>query len=105
MFAPLGFVRGLTDEQIRATADPVRARQADLPTLRDAVRTGGWLIGPPELIVERLREIQAAYPGLEEINVGQPVGASQRVIVEQLERFAEGVMPAFRAIAMGGRSR
>jgi alkanesulfonate monooxygenase SsuD/methylene tetrahydromethanopterin reductase-like flavin-dependent oxidoreductase (luciferase family) len=98
MFAPLGFVRGLTDEQIRATADPVLARETALPTLRDAVRDGGWLIGPPELIVARLREIEAAYPGLEEINVGQPVGASQKVIVEQLERFAEGVMPAFRVV-------
>jgi hypothetical protein len=106
MFAPLGFVRGLTDEQIRATADPIRARQANLPTLDDAVRAGSWLIGPPELIVERLREIQEAYPGLEEINVGQPVGASQRVLVEQLERFARGVMPAFQTVgtAVDGRA-
>lgn len=96
MFAPLGFVRGLTEEQIRATADPVSARAANLPTLRDAVRSGSWLIGPPEEIVARLREVQEAYPGLEEVQVGQPVGAPQRVIVEQLERFARDVMPAFR---------
>jgi alkanesulfonate monooxygenase SsuD/methylene tetrahydromethanopterin reductase-like flavin-dependent oxidoreductase (luciferase family) len=95
MFAPLGFVRGLSEEQIRAIAHPVSARQVSLPTLADAVRAGSWLIGPPEPVVASLREIQEAYPGLEEINIGLPVGASQRVIVEQLERFACDVLPAF----------
>jgi len=103
MFAPLGFVRGLSDEQIRATADPVSARRGDLPTLQDAERAGSWLIGPPELIVARLREIQEAYPGLEEINVGQPVGTSQQILVEQLERFARDVMPAFRPVGAASR--
>jgi alkanesulfonate monooxygenase SsuD/methylene tetrahydromethanopterin reductase-like flavin-dependent oxidoreductase (luciferase family) len=101
MFAPLGFVRGLTDDQITATADPARARQAGLPTLREAVATGSWLCGPPEAIVEQLMAIQAKYPGLEEINVGQPVGTPQRIILEQLERFAQSVMPAFKAATAG----
>lgn len=96
MFAPLGFVRGLSNDQIAAVADPSRARQANLPTLEQAVQAGSWLVGPPELIAERLMEIQARFPGLEEINVGQPVGAPQRVILEQLERFASDVMPAVR---------
>jgi hypothetical protein len=39
---------------------------------------------------------KAANPGLEEINVNLPVGTPQRVIVDQLERFAREVMPAFR---------
>jgi alkanesulfonate monooxygenase SsuD/methylene tetrahydromethanopterin reductase-like flavin-dependent oxidoreductase (luciferase family) len=95
MFAPLGFVAGLTPEQIAATADPMRARQAGLPALRDAVRAGSWLCGPPELIVEKLQAIQDRYPGLDQINVGQPVGTPQAVILEQLERFADQVMPAF----------
>ena len=51
MFAPLGFVPGLTDEQIQATADPKKARTAGLPTLEDAVNAGSWLCGPPELII------------------------------------------------------
>ena len=74
MFAPLGFVPGLTPEQIEAVADPKRARQANLPTLRHAVKAGTWLIGPPELITEQLMEVQHKYPGLEVVNVGQPVG-------------------------------
>lgn len=99
MFAPLGFVAGLTPEQLTAIGDPARARQAGLPTLRDAVRAGSWLCGPPELIVEKLQAIQDAYPGLEQINVGQPVGTPQAVILEQLERFSQQVMPAFKRAA------
>ena len=37
MFAPLGFVRGLSDGQIEAIADPKRARSANLPTLEQAI--------------------------------------------------------------------
>jgi alkanesulfonate monooxygenase SsuD/methylene tetrahydromethanopterin reductase-like flavin-dependent oxidoreductase (luciferase family) len=99
MFAPLGFVAGLTDEQIAAAADPRRARQAGLPTVRDGVESGSWLCGPPELIVEKLMEIQDRYPGLEQVNVGQVVGTPQQVILEQLEWFAKEVMPAFTSQA------
>src|SRR5262249_1111762 len=96
MFAPLGFVPGLTPEQIDAVADPKRARQAGLPTLRNAIKAGTWLIGPPEQITEQLKDIEHKYPGLEVVNVGQPVGTPQKVILEQLERFAAQVMPAFK---------
>ena len=97
MFAPLGFVPNLTEEQIRATADPVKAVKAGLPTIRDAVKAGAWLCGPPEHITERLMEVQERYPGLEQVNVGHPVGTPQSVVVEQLERFGEEVMPAFKS--------
>jgi alkanesulfonate monooxygenase SsuD/methylene tetrahydromethanopterin reductase-like flavin-dependent oxidoreductase (luciferase family) len=96
MFAPLGFIRGLSDDQVAAVADPKRARQANLPTLQQAVDAGSWLVGPPERIVEQLLGVQDKYPGLEQVNVGQVVGTPQRVIVEQLERFAKEVMPAFK---------
>ena len=99
MFAPLGFVRGLTDEQIEALADPARARHANLPTLEEAVEAGSWLCGPPELIIEKLTAVQELYPGLEEINLGKPVGTPQGVILEQLEWFAEEVMPTFKSQA------
>ena len=106
MFAPLGFVRGLTDEQVRATADPARARQAGLPTLRDAVEQGSWLCGPSEHIVENLVEVQERYPGLEYVNVGSVVGTPQSVVLEQLERFAEEVMPAFKgSVSVVGGAR
>jgi len=96
MFAPLGFVPGLTPEQIDATGDRRRAPTAGLPTLRHAIKAGTWLIGPPELITEQLKAIEHRYPGLEVVNVGQPVGTPQAVILDQLERFSAQVMPAFK---------
>jgi alkanesulfonate monooxygenase SsuD/methylene tetrahydromethanopterin reductase-like flavin-dependent oxidoreductase (luciferase family) len=98
MFAPLGFVPGLTAEQIAALADPKQARHTQLPTLQDAVNSGAWLVGPPTRIIERLQELQARYPGLEEVHVGQVVGTDERVILEQLEWFARDVMPAFKPV-------
>ncbi len=97
MFAPLGFVRGLTDDQIEALGDPDRVYTANLPTLEQGVEGGSWLIGTPEQVTEQLMGIQKQYPGLEEINVGMPVGTPQSVIIEQLEQFAEEVMPAFKS--------
>jgi alkanesulfonate monooxygenase SsuD/methylene tetrahydromethanopterin reductase-like flavin-dependent oxidoreductase (luciferase family) len=99
MFAPLGFVPGLSEEQIRALADPKLAPTTSLPTLEDAVRSGAWMVGPPEHLVERLQELQDRYPGLEEVHVGQVVGTDERVILEQLDRFARDVMPAFKRAA------
>ena len=96
MFGPLGFVRGLTDEQLSALGDPKRARSAGLPTLEQAVEAGSWLCGPPELIIEKLQDVQDRFPGLEEINVGSVIGTPQKVIIEQLEAFAADVMPAFK---------
>ena len=96
MFAPLGFVRGLSDEQIEALGDPDRVYTANLPTLEQGVEGGSWLIGTPEQVTEQLLGIQKQYPGLEEINVGMPVGTPESVIIEQLEQFAEEVMPAFK---------
>lgn len=96
MFAPLGFVRGLTDDQIEALGDPDRVYTANLPTLDQGVEGGSWLIGTPEQVTEQLMGIQKQYPGLEEINVGMPVGTPQSVIIEQIEQFAEEVMPAFK---------
>ena len=99
MFGPLGFVRGLTEEQVVALGDPSRARSAGLPAIEDAVRAGSWLCGPPELVAEKLHAIQEMYPGLTQINVGAAVGTPQKVLLEQLEWFGKEVMPQFKAQA------
>jgi alkanesulfonate monooxygenase SsuD/methylene tetrahydromethanopterin reductase-like flavin-dependent oxidoreductase (luciferase family) len=104
MFAPLGFVRGLTDEQIAATADPATAVKAGLPTIEDAVAAGSWLCGPPEHIVERLMEVQDRLPGLQAVNLGPVVSTSRSVILEQLEWLGEEVIPAFKGAAVADGS-
>ncbi|MEE8465067.1 MAG: LLM class flavin-dependent oxidoreductase [Dehalococcoidia bacterium] len=97
MFAPLGFVRGLSDEQMSALAQgSAKARSANLPTLEEGVKSGSWLCGPAEMVIEKLQDVQSRYPGLEQVNIGSPVGTPLSVILEQLERFGKEVMPAFK---------
>ena len=96
MFAPLGFVGGLSNDQIDAVGDPRRARAAGLPTLEDGIRAGSWLCGPPEMVTEKLMGIQDRYPGLEQINVGSVIGTPQSVVLEQLDAFGKDVMPKFK---------
>jgi hypothetical protein len=93
MFAPLGFVRPITPEQVEMVGNPKTARQAGLQNPRQA----GWTLGPAERMVEKLLQLEAEYPGLEEVNVGQPVGTPRAVLIEQLEIFGNEVIPAFRA--------
>jgi hypothetical protein len=69
-----------------------------LPTIEDAIITGAWLVGPPELVTEQLMELQDRFPGLQEVNVGASVmSTEQSVILEQLELFGKEVMPKFKS--------
>ena len=77
-------------------SDPAKAPTADLPRIDDAVKAGGYLTGPPELITEQIMSLEDRYPGLNRISVGQPVGTPEAVILEQLQRFSEEILPAFK---------
>ena len=92
----LRLVRALTDEQIELMADPTKAPTAGLPSLDDAVKAGGFLAGPPDLIIEQLKGLEERYEGLERVAVSHPMGTPESLIVEQLQRFSEEVMPAFK---------
>ncbi|MEE3166302.1 MAG: LLM class flavin-dependent oxidoreductase [Chloroflexota bacterium] len=97
MFAPLGFVRGLSDDQMAALAQgSSKARSAQLPTLEEGVKAGSWLCGPSEMVTDKLLDVQTRYPGLEQVNVGSVIGTPRNVILEQLERFGKEVMPKFK---------
>lgn len=95
MFGPLRLVRALSDQQIEDMADPKKAPMAGLPTIEGAIKSGGVLCGTPEQVIEHLKAIEAKYPGLERVMVSQPVGTPESVILEQMEWFAEAVMPEF----------
>jgi alkanesulfonate monooxygenase SsuD/methylene tetrahydromethanopterin reductase-like flavin-dependent oxidoreductase (luciferase family) len=99
MFGPLRLTRGLSEEQILDISNPARAPYAGLPTIQEAVKAGAFLAGPPQRLIERLMTLGEKYPGLRRINVSHPVGTSQSVILEQLQWFAEEVMPAFQKAA------
>jgi alkanesulfonate monooxygenase SsuD/methylene tetrahydromethanopterin reductase-like flavin-dependent oxidoreductase (luciferase family) len=95
MFGELRLVRALSDEQIEIMRDPKRAPTAKLPRIEDAINAGGVLCGSPEQIVEHLKALEKRYPGLDRISVSLSVGVPKSACLEQLERFATEVMPAF----------
>ncbi len=97
MFGPLRLTRPLSEKQIGEIGDRNVAPKAGLPTLEEAVNAGAFLCGPPDLVIEQLQGLEKRYPGLSRINVSQPVGTPQSVILEQLQQFAEEVMPAFKS--------
>lgn len=94
VMAPLGMLR-YGEEHAKAVA----ARQAQSPsaaTLENGVRNRAWLCGPPADIVAYLREVEARYPGLDHVMIAWALGTPRALMIEQLTRFAEEVMPAFR---------
>jgi len=95
MFGPLRLTRGMSEQQISDIGVRNQTRKQGLPAMEDAVKDGAYLCGPPEQIIEQLQAVEERYPGLSHVDVGQPVGTPQGVILEQLQRFAEEVMPAF----------
>ena len=65
--------------------------------MEDAVRGGSWIVGPPELVTEKLMSLQDRWPGLERIHVNvTPMGTPLSMTLEQLELFATEVMPTFK---------
>ncbi len=96
MFGELRLVRALTDEQIAAMRDPRLAGTVKLPTIEDAVKAGGFLAGRPEDIIEALKAVEKRYPGLDRVICATPLGTPLDVQLEDLDRFAKEVIPAFR---------
>jgi alkanesulfonate monooxygenase SsuD/methylene tetrahydromethanopterin reductase-like flavin-dependent oxidoreductase (luciferase family) len=96
MFAPLGMVP-MSDSQLTRLSERGNWAEEGIPTLERAAETGSWYCGPPEGFVAYLKELQAKYPGLEDINVQASMGTPGKVIIEQLEVFAKEVMPHFGA--------
>jgi alkanesulfonate monooxygenase SsuD/methylene tetrahydromethanopterin reductase-like flavin-dependent oxidoreductase (luciferase family) len=96
MFGELRLVRALSDEQIAAMRDPRLAATTKLPTIEDAVKAGGFLAGTPADIIEQLKAVEKRYPGLDRVGCSMALGTPLSVSLEQLDRFANEVMPAFR---------
>ena len=96
MFGELRLVRALSDEQIAIMRDPQRAPAAKLPRIEDAIKAGGVLCGRPDEIIEHLKGLEKRYPGLDRVSVSLSVGVPKALCLEQLERFATEVMPAFQ---------
>jgi alkanesulfonate monooxygenase SsuD/methylene tetrahydromethanopterin reductase-like flavin-dependent oxidoreductase (luciferase family) len=97
-FAPFGFVR-YADEHGRPWGTP--GAPTGVPTIEEGVRQKAWLVGTPESVIGRLRELEAEYPGLEDIVLHWPEGMGASQWKAQLRRFAAEVMPAFASAPVG----
>jgi alkanesulfonate monooxygenase SsuD/methylene tetrahydromethanopterin reductase-like flavin-dependent oxidoreductase (luciferase family) len=91
-FAPFGFVR-YADDQGRPWGTP--GAPARVPTIRDGVAQRAWLCGTPAQVVEQIRDMETAYPGLEHLMIHWAEGLGAAEFMEQLDIFAREVMPAF----------
>ena len=96
MFAPLGFVPGITPPQVAAAARRGGWKEAHVPSLDHYMRLGSWFAGTSQQLIEHLRKLEARYPGMEHINLSTSIGTPKAVMLEQFQRVAEEVMPAFR---------
>ena len=67
-----------------------------LPRIEDAVKAGGFLTGTADDIVEQLKAVEKRYPGLDRVTCSMAIGVPLNVALEQLQRFSEEVMPAFK---------
>jgi alkanesulfonate monooxygenase SsuD/methylene tetrahydromethanopterin reductase-like flavin-dependent oxidoreductase (luciferase family) len=96
MFGELRLVRALSDEQIAAMRDPKLAATTKLPRVEDAVKAGGFLTGTPDDIIDQLKAVEKRYPGIDRVICATPLGTPLDIQLEDLDRFAKEVMPAFR---------
>jgi hypothetical protein len=65
------------------------------------VNAGGFLTGSSQEIIDHLKALEQKYPALDRISVSLSVGVPKSEALEQLQRFAEEVMPAFKKAKAG----
>ncbi len=95
MFGPLGFVPGITPEQLAASTKRGGWGAAGVPTVEDYMKVGAWFAGPPEELVAYLHTLEQKYPGLEHVHLSNSMGTPKAVMLEQLARLGKEVMPHF----------
>jgi alkanesulfonate monooxygenase SsuD/methylene tetrahydromethanopterin reductase-like flavin-dependent oxidoreductase (luciferase family) len=96
MFAPLGFVPGLTPDQVGAVARRGGWDAAGVPKVEHFMKLGSWFAGTPDDLVAHLKGIEERYPGMEHINFASPLTTPKDLMLEQFQIVAEEVMPHFR---------
>jgi alkanesulfonate monooxygenase SsuD/methylene tetrahydromethanopterin reductase-like flavin-dependent oxidoreductase (luciferase family) len=96
MFAPLGFVPGLTPEQVAAVAGRGGWDAAGVPPVEHYMKLGSWFAGTPDDLVEHLKSFEERYPGMQHINLSPPLTTPKDKILEQYQMVGELVMPHFR---------
>jgi alkanesulfonate monooxygenase SsuD/methylene tetrahydromethanopterin reductase-like flavin-dependent oxidoreductase (luciferase family) len=95
MFAPLGFMPGMTKDHIATVSRRGGWYEAGVPRVEHYIDAGGWFVGTPEELVAQLRLFEQRFPGLEHVSLSMPMGTPQDIMIEQYRRIGEAVIPAF----------
>ena len=95
IFAPLGFVPGISPEGVRAASRRGGWYENGVPRLEHFLDLGAWFAGTAEELVERLKQLEGRYPGMEHINLSTSMGTPTAQMLEQFDRVAKDVMPEF----------
>jgi len=95
MFGPLGFVPGITPEQLAASTRRGGWGAAGVPRVEDYRKVGAWFAGTPEELAASLRSLEERFPGLEYVHLSNSMGTPKAAMLEQLAWLAKEVMPAF----------
>lgn len=95
MFGPLGFVPGITPNQLEASTKRGGWGAAGVPTVEDYMKVGAWFAGPPEELIAYLHSLEERFPGLEHVHLSNSMGTPQAAMIEQLARLGKEVMPEF----------
>jgi alkanesulfonate monooxygenase SsuD/methylene tetrahydromethanopterin reductase-like flavin-dependent oxidoreductase (luciferase family) len=96
MFAPLGFMPGLTREQIETVARRGGWYEAGVPRVEHYIKVGGWFAGTPEELVAHLRMFEERFPGMEHVSLSMPMGTPEAIMLEQYRCVGEAVIPVFK---------
>ena len=95
MFAPLGFVPGISAEGVEASSRRGGWYENGVPRLEHFMDLGAWFAGTAEELVAHLKQLEERYPGMEHINLSTSMGTPTAQMLEQFDRVAKDVMPAF----------
>jgi alkanesulfonate monooxygenase SsuD/methylene tetrahydromethanopterin reductase-like flavin-dependent oxidoreductase (luciferase family) len=101
VFAPAGLI-DLPNAQLAALDSGSGSTETGLAEVVDQILASAWLCGPPDAVAAKLTAVQERYPGLEQVNVGSVIGTPETIVLEQLRRFGEEVMPTFGCGGNGG---
>ena len=95
MFAPLGFVPRLNADQSEAFNHPSQPVFDSVPKTEEYVDNGHYQFGTPQYLIDELGKLQDTYPGLEQVTVQTILPLPKTQMFEQMQWFAEEVMPEF----------
>lgn len=95
MFGPLGFLPGLTPDQLAVIAKRGDWYKQGVPTVENYMKMGAWFAGTPEDLIGLIKGFEEKFPGLEYINLSMPMCTPESAMIEQYTRIAEEVMPHF----------